>query len=1296
MNVFLRHACGAALALMAGLAVGAPLRVAVAPAPKTLVTGAQLADSNRFSIVVSLFLRDQLGRMSEVRVLDEVWCRALFDEYGGRKWADPGATFYPSFIAQVPVDGILDFRFENGAFLCRLRDGKQNPEFRFPCPAGAPVLSALPGLAAFLVRELKLDPATAGLWQGAAGTNSAEFESVYLSRRLETEWIYNRGEARVGLLLPHLGALSGNRALASAVLDAALQLTLDTRAPKAPESGITAARMALLQLLDTPAEPEVRAFLTGNKFSKESLEKELLELAEPLFSDALEDIVAAAEGKREPLEPEGTLTGLAANLAEKPTRGKRLGALRCLGVLKSARADGVLTRAASGEADVREAARFASAHRTPEADRPALVPIPDSAPVAAWLDALSDPRSGVAEAALNGRPPAQDARIAARLEAWANGPYAPVAEAARLALVPQRPSEAAAAARFDLRVEHPWVRLQTLEGLATNRAEWALPVLADAATNRDAHVRGRALSLLAGRDPAAGSAAAQAALSDPHRWVRWQAAAVLATTASAAQAAALKAALAGERDAALRLYLADAVARAEGRPLPAPPPAVHTFDPARNRTLGCGYGLFVESSPLQGYYCLDTRITEAARRAHAKGKLFLCRANATSRNAGLIAVDAFERDRFWLGLETELEGLDAIDGLVIGEESMGCPARSLWAAGWRLFCRDARLDPARIRGDYSTLSAREAAAYRNWERTMEVEGFNILYDFIKLRYGKVRPGFQVATFLPNEEGPNPADRRWKFDIAGGYNYDASNRDMAAEVRRYKTLWPGRPVVWLSLANGLVGLGGPSYKSRYPTNTVTSRAMRVYADAVSVWLAGAETGWFNSWLFVGKDAKGGLETSGCWLVAEDYAARSDAQLRKAIDFSFAGVAEMRQEEARQGKAPAATAVSMDKPAAMELELADPQVALEALEKTVNAEKERMRLGYHLERKFYFDCARALAGLPRPAAAVDVLLVGPRAGAAGFELFPGFDYLNPVAALAGQDLTRYRFIGMAGSGQALLTDAVMAGVTEWLKREPGLLYVRGGLSADNGALEPLAGNLDGRLQGDWPWEPEVAFGTGGVMTVTGRAEVLSGTPERPGLVLWTHADYKGAVLFDGGVVKADELGGIVNRLNTERGLGKRVEGLPSCQTGSVLGIRACVTAGGMTATQVVAGVDFLTGERAPEVGAGRGAALTAAGYSGIYVISTNRVTVLSEEPVESADAVPGGVRVKSAGVIRAGSETGRVKVVSPLSLPVIEDGEEAVRWVAWGETPGVAEMAAGPAGGRVVFVRCADPVTFIAVD
>ena len=219
-----------------------------------------------------------------------------------------------------------------------------------------------------------------------------------------------------------------------------------------------------------------------------------------------------------------------------------------------------------------------------------------------------------------------------------------------------------------------------------------------------------------------------------------------------------------------------------------------------------------------------------------------------------------------IGIEAELPHEDVvyIDGVVYGEESMNFRPDSLWQSGWRLFALEAGLDPNLIKGDIETLSATQRRAWSHWAAERHIDGFNQLYDDTKLLYGKIRPGLQVATFMTEESllssGPNPADLRWKFDVGGIYDYKVSNRIAYYLIRRIKTLWPDRPIIWLSLGIGGYEMNPVKYSLKTPTSPWRSRSDRAYADSITAWLAGADVGWFSTWIFVRHDFAGACQLS----------------------------------------------------------------------------------------------------------------------------------------------------------------------------------------------------------------------------------------------------------------------------------------------------------------------------------------------------------------------------------------------------------------------------------------------------
>jgi hypothetical protein len=88
--------------------------------------------------------------------------------------------------------------------------------------------------------------------------------------------------------------------------------------------------------------------------------------------------------------------------------------------------------------------------------------------------------------------------------------------------------------------------------------------------------------------------------------------------------------------------------------------------------------------------------------------------------------------------------------------------------------------------------------------------------------------------MPDQNGPCPFDREWKFDISAAYYYDAPNRQRYAQIRRLKTVWPDRPALWLSygIVNAASTSGGVKHDYRLPMRPQHSISSHAYADSVA--------------------------------------------------------------------------------------------------------------------------------------------------------------------------------------------------------------------------------------------------------------------------------------------------------------------------------------------------------------------------------------------------------------------------------------------------------------------------------
>lgn len=1012
--------------------------------------------------------------------------------------------------------------------------------------------------------------------------------------------------------------------------------------------------------------------------------------------------------------------------------------------------DGVAVLAALGTtADVPLLTRLRAAAASPETRHLAATGLLRLKAVSgdAFAALLEDPDQRTVIAALGQFPPDAAPPLRTRLMALATDPENSVSEAAQMALPPLRPAAGPERDAFDLAIEHPYLRMRLLDRWAETGAA-ALPRLLEACGNRDPHTRWHALELVNRLAPEQAYKPLLVALADPARWVRLHAAAALANTVRPEEREPLQKARATEKDPAIAAYLDGGLARCDQR-APARPAAARKVDPNRNLTWLCGFGGDVAESPLQAYYNLTADVSDTWKAAYTKsGKIFFGRVE-TVGNPGLILTDPQWLDRFWLSLNSQLppENLPFLDGVVYGEETMKIDPAGLWPTGWRLFCVDAGIDPARVAGDTAKLTPPQQAAWRYWALERCVDGFNRLYDYTKLRLGVLRPGLQVATFVPEQSlldvGPVPNARRWRFDVGGVYDYKNCNRIAAYTlVRRMKTLWPDRPVLWLSLGIGGYEMNPARYNLDTPKVPLTSRGDRAYADSISAWLAGAQTGWFSTWIFVAHDFKGsGLSMSGVQILMEDITPDS-ALLRRGIDYAFRGVdkvydlkdtkkPDLQDKEGAEGNSP-------------EEDLEDPAAKADEIKARIEKEKATMLSGFLFYGQYLYTCARLFQDLPRPATTLPALIVrpgisvwtpgAPLAPIPGQDVLSSFDAVCDINTLAGLTLAKYRCIAV--EPPPVFRDATLAAIGAWLKETPGLLYVHGQLSPDNAAEESTPEDMDARLQRDWPWEADVTAqaataaakpqgkAAAGAATVAltgeagplelaaaqvtttyacngGRAKVLLAHNDQPVLVLWRHPDYRGAVLFDGmslcGADYLQALRRVINNLKAKDGIGLELTGpalYQAIQDGPVTALTTSGYYANAKERLPLQGLDALTGEANPTLGPGRDAAILLTEFTGRYAAAHDGLGVLADKPLEGVEKQPKALRLKTAGLLRVATLGGtpQVQTAAGAALPEVP-ADKATAWLLTGTADGLLVQpfsAKDPARGSVTYVRSAQPV------
>ncbi len=1196
----------------------APLRLAIPPAPSSPESADPLA-------MTLNYLHERLGAHDEIELATPAWTHAILASLSPERVRAPEAGLLAMVRDQLPVDAVI--RVNDGSIELHTATGVQSWEIP---PDSTQIRHLATELAGALGRGP--DPSLSEVRY----PDERLFMAHYGLPAYHVPWPRNTAALKLQILGPIRHAYPDDPFIADALLQAAIGV-LAIRRPEPDELKLVNALvpLALPTVLGTHHEATAVRLLVAKE--------------EPFIAEVMQIVAAPVAGE---VSMDTLLDGeLGGGETARPpvSLARKIGALRVLAQVNPERAASPLAEARRSDIEKLKAAAMAIG-QPPKATPPPppdLHGVREELVLAALLQPLADADRGTV----------------VRL---ANTAYMPIAQAAQQALAPLRPADGLDADRFDLQVAHPYLRKQILDRHAQNA-----DLLAEACANPDPPTRTHALSLIAAVAPETASPMVEAALGDPHLWVRLHAASLLTTPSIAPSEESLRKALQMEQDPVIRVLLQRSLG-IEGKPRPA---ARSVKDRPNLRWL-CGYGADAVHSPIDAYYVFKPDVTPLWQEASEAGKIFFSRLSPIG-NPGAVITDLQGRDDYWLALIRQLppELLPYLDGVVYGEETMNMTADNLWPSGWRLFCLDAGLDPARIDGNPEALSEVEREAWLYWARERCVDGFNELYRFTKLYFGVLRPGLQVATFLPKEvllkDGSWPPDRRMQFDVNGIYDYKGCNR-LAGYwlVRRLKTLWPDRPVMWLSLGIGGYEMNPVRHDHKPPTVPLISRAQRAYADALSAWLAGAQAGWFSVWIFVDPTFTPGRSMSGVQVGLEDIT--DTDRLRRGADLAFKGVEEIRLTQQDAKNAPTLG----EEPAGDDLgftlqERPDPRKV--ELEK-IATEKTALIQGMQLYQKYVYDCIRVIGDLPERPTPAPVLAVrdgisvwsrdGERPLIPGFGLFQSGDFICEINQLPYLDLSRYRIIAIHDPPR--LRDETITALTSWLRDTDGILYIHRDLTADNAREMPTPEDLDGHLTLDWPWEkdlvittqePENAetdFGSAQIVASITGGDSLAIANGKSVLARWRHADFKGTVIVDGlsrtGSAWLDHLARHIPAVTAPWFV----------QQGESGGVT--ITSGSRYYSEArqpfhLAGQDLLTGEENPLIGVDSSGGVATSDHQGAHTVVYQGLAILADSPFDSVERLPNGLRLRGGGLIRVRAAHGRQVVVSP-ELPLIEQPLELV--------------------------------------
>lgn len=756
--------------------------------------------------------------------------------------------------------------------------------------------------------------------------------------------------------------------------------------------------------------------------------------------------------------------------------------------------------------------------------------------------------------------------------------------------------------------------------------------------------RALALTLLAELDPEKAYPHLLTAMGDVHTWLRFHAAMQLAKLAKAADAKAIAGFLAKERNRATRLYLEDALAKAEGRPQPPPRPAAHPIPKDRTLIWGGG-GSLADVAPWDATYTCalpELEPSEVNRRAYDRGKYVISRPTPVG-DGGWVVSDPACADTFWTTLDRQAPDLTLRynDGFVFGEESMGMDPWANWKTAWTVFCEEAGIDPKRIGGDRAKLTEEERVRYLDWGKSVCIEGFNVLYDFTKAYFGKLKPGFTVCTATCHESGTGGAHAAdWRFDLSMGYIYGVGpttaprwrNRRAYALVRLYRTLWPERPCQWGSWgmprhleverqlaeaaaedrAKGRTPRFIPEYRQIWEQEPMFPRFDECYSATITSYQAGGMPGWFTAFSTHAKTGKDGC----VWMDGGIYPGAPSPTLDEAVRYAFQDTLVDYRDAMKAKDSPALDDGGEDDVIDLEEEGGKDDPAF----KRQQDDMRKFRIGYLNAYRYVYDTARTQAGLPRydPEDFASLILATGRGRyqeSSAAQWMNGFDYADDASQVVQRGLLKkYRFIAVSdadGKGTAM-DEMTKRDYLKWLKQTPGVLWVEGVL-ADN--PRRTFDHPNGDLVSKWPWD---------VASVTNRTEEL---------FVWKNPAWKAIVIFEKPAKKAAaaavESGGrIVKEFFAANGVEMDWPVAPGVIVTKIGGLEIWSLSQRSTYTGRVKGVEILTGERDPVITpeGENGFAMVATGdYTAPWVAVRNGIRVLAGNRFEKVESVPGGLRV-----------------------------------------------------------------------
>ncbi|MFW6336574.1 MAG: HEAT repeat domain-containing protein, partial [Phycisphaeraceae bacterium] len=620
--------------------------------------------------------------------------------------------------------------------------------------------------------------------------------------------------------------------------------------------------------------------------------------------------------------------------------------------------------------------------------------------------------------------------------------------------------------------------------------------------HRNEYVRARALRMMAEQGMEGLNELCAAAIGSPYWVLRLEAADILADTATAAEADALREVLASTDDAWLRLALEDALAKAEGRPAPE---KVRLGLGETSHTEGgddpAGFQVWLGRMPSDRAEA--RRMVERGYRFGVKTRppnmpggpvLNAYNRSADARNIYLLdaVLEPLEQWENQLPLLYYIALFDEPGTLGTGFSNERVRAMVLEAGRPDLLeaVADKRGDdlaaalPPDLRRAYAYYNARFGGVASNWVVHMfrltaqrKYPDLNIFPQSLTYMRGLTDDAFDMI----DADG----DYAWKYHH-GNFFRDGT---MGAINR---VINPGKPmnmITWMGWHRPNIINGNKLFAdSNYPEGPWRFRNYMGTKSALALWATGVEAGFFDS---IGFGKVSDRDAQGLATVALKLKPWSEAA-HKAVEFMIddadyweivEGKLELEQLDKKQedddpfdrlGDEPEGETFTLEE----EDETTPVEKALQSKREQLY---EKLMTGVSYMNIFGTDTTRALSNLPKPDTSKrDTLIImgrdanyymdGPHMPMPAIAVVQGFDMAPNYDSVEQADLMHYDTILLRRSSDGV-TSGLIKGINRWLReKEDGLLVVWGDVTSEKALFPEIT--LES-VEQSFPWEAGVQF-------------------------------------------------------------------------------------------------------------------------------------------------------------------------------------------------------------------------------